>query len=78
MSVAAEKQYDGYVKEVDEIAINHTEFVEAQHDALAEGRPQWQVIRENIKTCLVIVIVQVSQSSLACCFTLSALALDLQ
>ena len=53
---------DSYFEEVEKsgIAINHTAFIEAQQDALSEGRPPWQVIRENLKTCAVIVVVQVS------------------
>jgi hypothetical protein len=40
--------------------ITKSAFNEAQQDALSQGKPQWQVIRENAKTCAVIVAVQVS------------------
>jgi hypothetical protein len=39
--------------------INHDAYVEAKEDALSEGKPTWQVIRENIHICVVVVAVQV-------------------
>ena len=59
---------DSYYEELEKsssgIAINHTAFIEAQQDALSEGRPPWQIIRENLKTCAIIVVVQVSDHQL--------------
>ena len=39
--------------------ISHDAYVEAKEDALSEGKPTWQVIRENIRICVVVVAVQV-------------------
>jgi hypothetical protein len=39
--------------------INHDAYVEAKEDALSEGKPTWQVIKENIRICVVVVAVQV-------------------
>lgn len=41
-------------------SIDVATFKAAQQDALSEGSPPWQVITENVKTCAVVVVVQVS------------------
>lgn len=42
------------------IAINRDAFLQAQQDTLAEARSPWVVIQDNVKTCAVILVVQVS------------------
>ena len=42
------------------IAISRDAFLQAQQDSLGDGRPQWQVIKENLRCCLTMIIVQVS------------------
>lgn len=42
------------------IAINRDAFLQAQQDTLAEARNPWVVIQDNVKTCAVILVVQVS------------------
>lgn len=42
------------------IEISRDTFDAAQSDSLAAGKPQWQVIKENLRVCLVTLVVQVS------------------
>ena len=56
---------DGHVEEVGsnsslpkEMTIDQTAFNKAKQDALSQGSPPWQVIKDNVKTCVVIVAVQ--------------------
>lgn len=51
----------GAVDHVEEsgIAISRNAFIQAQQDSLGEGRPQWPVIKENLRCCLTMIIVQV-------------------
>jgi hypothetical protein len=41
-----------------EMTIDQIAFNEARHDALSRGSPPWQVIKNNVKICIVIVVVQ--------------------
>ncbi|KAL6401537.1 putative mfs hexose transporter [Ilyonectria robusta] len=47
------------------IAINRDAFLQAQQDTLAEARSPWAVIQDNVKTCAVILVVQVSVRAIA-------------
>lgn len=63
MSFDNEKKFDVRAEHDDSsdgLNITQTELVEAQQDALSKPRAPWQVIKENIKTCAVVLVVQVS------------------
>lgn len=46
------------------IAINRDAFLQAQQDTLAEARSPSVVIQDNVKTCAVILVVQVSSRAI--------------
>lgn len=50
------------MEELDEVSsgihITRTAYLAAQQESLSAPRPPWQVIRENVKTCAVVVAVQ--------------------
>lgn len=47
------------VKDSNTLKLKRTDFFEAQHDTLSEGRAPWPVIKENLKLCMVVLAVQV-------------------
>ncbi|KAH8667001.1 general substrate transporter [Xylariales sp. PMI_506] len=42
----------------DKMGLNRDTYMQAQEDALAEGQPPWLVIKQNLRTCLTIMVVQ--------------------